>query len=170
VKKTIADTTVISNFAAVHRLDLLQKLLRRLYVSSEVYEEIQQGLAEGYDYYEGIEQLVFPFAPDGWIELVSLQGANELRRFGEVPSRLHRGEASCLAIAKERGWAFLTDDKEARAVAKRWGIELSGTLGVLGRCVETGLLTLDEGNDLLQRMIEEANYRAPFTDLALLLD
>ena len=88
----------------------------------------------------------------------------------EVPDRLHRGEASCLAIAKERGWAFLTDDKEARAVAKRWGIELSGTLGVLGRCVEIGLLSLDEGNDLLQRMIEEANYRAPFTDLSLLLD
>lgn len=132
MKKTIANTTVISNFAAVHRLDLLHSLLGRLYISSEVYGEIQQGLAEGYDFYEGIEGLLYPFTAEGWIELVSLEGTEELRRYGEVPDRLHRGEASCLAIARERGWAFLTDDQEARKMAREWKIELSGTLGAVG--------------------------------------
>lgn len=170
MKKTIANTTVISNFAAVRRLDLLHSLLGRLHISSEVYEEIRQGLAEGYDFYEGIEGLIYPFSAEGWIELVSLEGVEELRRYGEVPDRLHRGEASCLVIAREREWALLTDDQEARKMAREWKIEFSGTLGVLVRCVEMGLLALEDGNNLLQRMIKQANYRTPYTDLAMLLE
>lgn len=84
--KTLTNTTVISNFAAVNRLDLLRSLLGRLYISTEVYEEILNGLEEGYIFYEGIDELIFPFADDGWIELVSLAGEEELRRFGQYPN------------------------------------------------------------------------------------
>jgi len=82
----LTNTTVISNFAAVNRLDLLRSLLGRLYISTEVYEEILNGLEEGYIFYEGIDELIFPFADDGWIELVSLAGEEELRRFGQYPN------------------------------------------------------------------------------------
>ena len=167
--KTLANTTVISNFAAINHLDLLRSLLGRLYVSTEVYEEIRNGLEEGYDFYEGFDKQIFPFSDDGWIELVSLEGQEELRRFGRMPKRLDRGEASCLAIAQERKWAFLTDDKQARRLARQWKIEVSGTLGVLVRAVEEGLLAMEEANILLRQMIEKANYRSPITDLRLLL-
>lgn len=52
---------------------------------------------------------------------------------------------------------------------RQWQIELSGTVGVLVRCVETELLTLEDGNALLQQMIERANYWAPCADLNALL-
>jgi predicted nucleic acid-binding protein len=45
--KAIANTTVISNFAAVHRLDLLRDLLAELHISTDVYGEIQDGQSEG---------------------------------------------------------------------------------------------------------------------------
>lgn len=40
---TISNTTVLSNFASVDRPDLLKRLFGSLYISLEVYEEIQAG-------------------------------------------------------------------------------------------------------------------------------
>ncbi len=41
----IANTTIISNFASVGRLDILKDLLGQLYITTEVYAEIQEGAA-----------------------------------------------------------------------------------------------------------------------------
>jgi predicted nucleic acid-binding protein len=106
----ITNTTVISNFASIGQLDVLRRLYGTLAISTEVYDEIQAGLEEGYRFYEGIEQLIAPFAEDGWIELTSMTDEQELHDFHELPARLHRGEASSLAIARQRRWLFLTDD------------------------------------------------------------
>ena len=63
--KTLANTTVLSNFAAVDRLDLIRQLHRRLYISNEVYEEVLDGLDEGYDFYIGIDTEIHPFDEAG---------------------------------------------------------------------------------------------------------
>ena len=55
----IADTTVISNFVSIGQLDLLRKLYSRLYISMGVYEEIQAGLREGYQFYRGIDNILY---------------------------------------------------------------------------------------------------------------
>ena len=167
--KTLANTTVLSNFGAVDRLDLIQQLHRRLYISNEVYEEILGGLEEGYDFYAGIDAQIHPFAQEGWIELVSMVDEEELRLFRSLPRRLHRGEASCLAIARHRGWAFLTDDKLARTTARAWGIVVSGTLGVLVQAVKHELLTGEAADELLQEMIARG-YRSPYSSLQRLLE
>ena len=109
----IANTTVISNFASIGRLDLLPQLLGEVYLSTEVYAEIQDGLAEGHAFYTGIETQVYPLAPQGWLRLTSLDSDAELRLFGQLLESLHRGEAASLAIAAQRGWAFFTDDARA---------------------------------------------------------
>lgn len=64
--------------------------------------------------YEGIESHLYPLAPTGWLRLTSLQGGDELRLFNQMPATLYRGEASCPAVAAQRGWAFLSDDAHAR--------------------------------------------------------
>lgn len=79
--KVIANTTVISNFASVGRLDLLQALLGEVFISSGVYDEIQDGLQEGYDFYSDLENLVYPFSEEGWLRLTSLEGEDELKMF-----------------------------------------------------------------------------------------
>ena len=162
--KTLADTTVLSNFAAVGRLDLLKQLHGRLYISTEVYQEIRVGLEEGYDFYAGIDLQIHPFAEGGWIDLVAMVDADELRLFRSLPGRLHGGEASCLAIARHRNWAFLTDDKVARNAARSWEIVVSGTLGILIQGVKRGVLTVDEGDELLRKMIARG-YRSPHDSL-----
>jgi predicted nucleic acid-binding protein len=69
-----------------------------------------------------------------------------------------------------RGWHLLTDDRAARMVARRLGVTCSGTLALLIRAVRQGILTLDEGNDLLAEMIARARYRSPVSNLRDLLE
>ena len=167
--KVIANTTILSNFAAVGRLDLLRDLLGEVYLTTEVYAEIQDGLAEGCDFYAGIEAFLHPLAADGWLKLTSLEGDDERRLFGRLPKALHHGEASCLAIATVRGWALLSDDDRARKAAGDLGVIVSGALGALTMSVRAGLLTLTEANALLSRMIQ-AGYRSPYSNLVELMD
>jgi predicted nucleic acid-binding protein len=164
----IANTTIISNFAAVRRLDVLRNLLGQVYISTDVYAEIQDGLAQGCNFYADIDTHIYPFTPDGWLRLTALEGDEELRLFSQLPVALHRGEASSLAIAAHRGWAFLSDDARARRTAQELGLILSGTLGALIQAIEAKLLTLDQANVLLAEMIR-AGYHSPYNNLSELL-
>jgi predicted nucleic acid-binding protein len=44
--RVIVNTTVISNFASIGQLDVLRQLYGSLAMSTDVYDEIQAGLAE----------------------------------------------------------------------------------------------------------------------------
>jgi len=164
----ITNTTVLSNFAVIGQLDLLRQLYGVIYIPIEVYEEMQAGLEEGYRFYAGMAQLIYPFVEKGWIWLTSATDEQELRPLGELPRRLHRGEAACLAIAQHRGWLLLTDDLTARKEATRRRIPKSGSVGCLVMAVERDLCTLEQANSWLEDMIRH-NYRPPVTDLTLLL-
>lgn len=165
----IANTTVVSNFACIEQLDILRQLYGTIYISIEVYEEIQTGLEEGYQFYASIENNIYPFSESGWIKLTSMIDNQEFRLFGEFPSRLHPGEASSLAIARHRGWLFLTDDMAARRQTKRLGVRLSGSLGGLVLAIERNICTLGQANFWLNRMIEQ-DYKSPVNDLTSLLN
>ena len=90
-----------------------------------------------------------------------------LRRFGELPSRLHKGEAACLAIAEHRHWTLLTDDG-----ARGWKLPVAEfecpALSVVSSVIERGLATLEQANDWLSEMIR-LDYRSPITDITPLL-
>lgn len=92
----------------------------------------------------------------------------EIALYGELPSRLHSGEASCLVIARQRGWMLLTDDRAARDEGNRLGIMVSGSVGCLILAVERGLWTLEQANVWLGEMIRQG-YRSPVNDLTSLL-
>jgi predicted nucleic acid-binding protein len=164
----VVNSTVLSNFAAVARLDVLHDTTGALYLPKEVYDEIVDGQLAGYAFYDGIDQHIAPLSSTGWLHLVSLTD-DEQRLMGTLPEQLHRGEAACLCLARQRGWGFLSDDRAARRQAAKWNIRVSGTLGILVAAVTDDRLSLTDANALLQMMIAKANYRAPLTDLRLLL-
>ncbi|MEJ2211994.1 MAG: DUF3368 domain-containing protein [Anaerolineae bacterium] len=167
--KILTNTTVVSNFAATGRLDLLKQIHGRLHIPNQVYEEILDGLEEGYEFYRAVEGQIYPLAESGWIELVSMSDEEEFRLFQSLPRRLHHGEAACLAIAHHRNWAFLSDDKRARKQARSMGIVVSGTLGVLSQAVKHHLLAVEEADELLGDMIARG-YRSPFHTVKQFLD
>lgn len=163
----ISNTTVLSNFASIGELDVLRRLFGSLSISIEVFQEIEAGFEEGYLFYAELLQAT-QANEDGWITLSSLAGEEEIELFLGMPTVLHPGEASSLAIAQNRGWLFLTDDKAARKQARSRGIQLSGTLGCLVGLVENELCTLGEANQYLERIIR-AGFFSPISDLGSLV-
>ncbi len=164
----ITNTTVLINFATIGQLDVLRQLFGRLYLPTEVYSELLDGQAEGYSFLDGIEALIAPLSSTGWLQLVSLEGAAELQHYGTLPVGLHYGEAACLTIAKHRGWLLLTDDRAARAEARRQKIGLAGSIGCLVLAVERSIITLEAANTNLAAMIARGYY-APLHDLGALI-
>lgn len=164
----ISNTTVLSNFAAIGALDRLRELFGAVALPTEVYKEIERGLEEGYEFYSGIWRMVHPLSEEGWLRLVSLAGDRELEYFSRIPARLHAGEASCLAIAENRGWLLLTDDRAARRYAHTRGVLVSGTVGCLTLGVDRELWSLQLANEWLGRMIA-AGFRSPVEDLGRLV-
>ena len=101
----LIDATVLSNLAAVERLDLLRLLRDSLYLASAVYEEVQQGVEEGYGFLENVDQAL----DSGLFSLVTLEGENEWREYRALPATLQRGEAMSLAIARARYRSPISD-------------------------------------------------------------
>ena len=164
----ITNTTVLSNFAAIRQIDLLRLLFTHLYLPTEVYDEINQGLEEGYEFYASIPDLVYPFNPLGWLKMVSFANELELQELATLPPGLHAGESACLSIARHRGWLLLTDDGAARKAAEQRGISLSGSVGCLVMAVEQRICSLETANAYLAAMIA-AGYRSPYRDLSSLI-
>lgn len=164
----ISNTTVLSNFAAIGALDKLRDLYKEVYISTAVYTEIERGLEEGYTFYSGIEDILYPVHEGGWLRLTSLSGDQEIEIFSDMPGRLHAGEASSLAIAQHRGWLFLTDDKAARRQAEARKVIVSGTLGCLIQGIERGLWSLSQANEWLERIVA-SGFHSPVADLSTLV-
>ncbi len=164
----ISNTTVLSNFAEIGAFDMLRRLYRELFLTTEVFQEIRDGLDDGYRFYEEVIRCLDPAARPGWLRLTSLAHDEEIELFSKMPAHLHQGEAASLAIAQSRDWVLLTDDRSARRYALEHGIKLSGTLGCLALGVKRQLWTLKEGNDRLAEMIE-VGYFSPLSDLTELV-
>jgi hypothetical protein len=162
------NNTVLSNFARVDRLDILRMIFSKVYITPEVQQEVLRGVSAGYDFLERAQQKISPEA-HRWLQLTTYSNQTEEELFLALCQQLDFGEASCLAIAKPRGWLVLTDDSAARKVAKTLTIPVSGTLGVLKLAVEYKIIQLSEDNALLQQMIR-GRYHSPINDLSEIIE
>jgi predicted nucleic acid-binding protein len=154
----LLDNTLLSNFTAVERADLVRLALDEDAATTEaVWDELQTGIHLG----------KLSAQDWSWLKILALTEAERsLYRF--FAQRLNVGEASCLAVAATRGYRVLTDDRDARELAAAWRIPVSGTLGLLLRLIDLGTLSQAEGDDLLRGMIA-AGYRSPIDSLQELL-
>lgn len=144
----IVDNTVISNFAMICKLDLLkEKLANILCITEEVKREFLIGIDKG----------IIPETDISWLTIVNLTEEEE-ELFAKLCSRLGKGESSCLSIAVSRKWKLFTDDIDARNVAQRFEVPISGTIGLLTYLIHKRDITLAAGNKMLGYMITKGYY------------
>ena len=139
----VADSSPLIAFARINQLNLLPKLFSTILVPPEVWDEVtQRGVAR-----PGAQEV----GKATWIET-------------RTPDRLavkslsilvHRGEAEVIALGCELpNCVLLLDDSKARRVAEKFNIRRIGTLGLLRRAKQLGLL--DRVPPLLD-MLRESN-------------
>jgi len=115
----IADTSVLILLQNIEELDLLLKVYGNINVTPEVAKEFLHPLP-------------------AWI---SIQKAQDVKYQEFLEIQLDPGEASAIALAKEHNDALLLlDDLKARKVAKKLNIRFTGTLGILYKAKETGII------------------------------
>ncbi len=145
--EVIVDTTTLSNFLLVDRLDILIGVVGKLCTTDKVIEEIKVCIARN----------IVPDIEFHQIEIFVQDRDDELL-FSRLKGTFGKGEASCLAVCKSRGFKILTDDLDARKYAQRMGIPVSGTIGVLVSAANKGIISIQEANDVLSEMMDKGFY------------
>lgn len=156
----IFDTSPLSHFARENWLGALKAVVgdRTAVIPDVVVDELKRGLGRN-----SFLQAVLD-AP--WIERRDLQSAEEIERFAYYSSLLvagerNRGEAAVLALAATTGGTAVVDDLAGRKAAKRDGVPLTGTVGLLMQAIQSGLLTVALASAIADDLLA-GQYRLPF--------
>lgn len=125
----ISDASCIIALEDIGELKILKGLFNQVIVTDIVREEIQADL------------------PD-WIKVSSDYEERELQI---LALELDKGEASAIALALKNATSrIILDERKGRKVAKRLGIKVIGTLGIIIKAKEGGII--NSGKEVLNKL------------------
>ena len=123
----VVNTTPIIALSLIGELDLLRILYGQALAPSSVEAEVRAGGRGGIGRTELQEA--------SWLRIVSLQEPSR----ADLLADLDRGEAEVIALAQELSADLvIIDERLARRHARRLGLTLTGTLGVLLKAKQLG--------------------------------
>ncbi len=142
----ISDTTPIISLIKAGRLELLQKLFNVVYIPAAVYMELTENKA----YSEEIK--IVQECPFLFIEEVQNEkSVMILRNF----AGLDAGESEAIILADEKqSDVLLMDEHRGRQVAKKMGIVITGTIGILIQAFDEKILTKKEVEECIIKLKE----------------
>lgn len=128
----VSNTTPLIGLASIQRFGLLQQLFGKLYIAQAVYDE---AVIAGYDA-NGVREV--SEAP--WIETVNVR---DRLAVGVLLDELDLGEAETIVLANELNadWVLM-DEKKGRRKLTQLGIRKIGTVGILLKAKQAGLLSI----------------------------
>jgi uncharacterized protein len=126
----IADSTCLIGLAKIGRLSLLQALFGRITVAKSVWDEVvEQGAGRAGS---------LEMSEATWIDV---RAAHDALAFSALRLTLGAGESESIILAKEQSARLLVlDDAKARRVALELGLPIAGTVALLKRAEEKGLI------------------------------
>jgi predicted nucleic acid-binding protein len=126
----VVDSTCLIGLEQIGRLDLLPNLFEPICAPPEVQRE------SGFSY--------------EWLRIEPPVNPNLI---SALKVMVDDGEAEAIALAVERNWKIVLDDRRARDLAQRLGLKIIGTVGILVRAKRAGLLPWI--NPLLNELTEK---------------
>jgi predicted nucleic acid-binding protein len=127
--RVVSNTTPILSLLKIGKLDLLPALYGQVTVPEAVYREIMAGYDK--EYFTDLRDF-------DWITVEAI-GSVALR---QALYDLDDGEAEVIVLAREQSADIvIIDEKNGRRAAKRLGLTLTGTIGVLLTAKERGFIT-----------------------------
>lgn len=135
----VSDTTPINILAQIGLLDLLPSLFGSVIITPAIVSELS---------HEHTPEAVRAFL-DSLPSWISVRAPEKL-----LDTQLPRGagEKEAISLAVELHADFLlADDWRARQTAKRLGLNVMGTVGLLGQAAKKGLIDLDDAVTKLRK-------------------
>ena len=154
-RRLFFDTVTLANFALGGALGLLvDRYGTSLHVTEQVRMELAAGRTGGYTELQAVEVAL----STGAIMPAGPMDATERGLFAELLRSFGAGEASCIALADQRGGGVVTDDRTARRRCAGHGIPVTGTIGILQALCADRTVSVEEADALLARMVDSGFY------------
>jgi predicted nucleic acid-binding protein len=126
---TISNTSPLLYLHLVGQLDLLKRLYGEVVVPPAVEAELRAGAERGIDVPE--------IASQPWLKVIPLGSDTSI----PLVTDLGRGEAEVIALGLEKPDSrLLLDDTLARRIARLHGLRFAGTVGIIVKAKQVGLL------------------------------
>ncbi len=139
--KVVSNTTPIISLLKLNRLDILKQLYDQVFIPYAVFKEIEAGKTKGF--YKDLTSI-------DWIKITDIQDKQAVKYFIDLDS----GEAEAIVLAAElNADLILLDEKMGRFHAKHAGLKITGTIGILIKAKNVGLIT--ELKPLLNELTEK---------------
>ena len=146
----LVDNNVLSSVAKIDRLDLLSSHFDTVATTTGVVEELNRDAISGYDFVDRIDRVKRYHG--GWLHILSPTEV-ELKRAEEMlDETLSFTDAECIAIARTRELALLTDDKHVGEMAAQHDVEVWDLKLVLHVAILDGILA---DRETLAALIDE---------------
>ncbi len=141
----VSNASPLIYLSKVGKLHLLKELFGKVFIEEEVRKEVvDKGKEEGAADAISIDECI----QNGWTIVKRVKNKKEFEG-------IHLGEASSILLAKELDVIVLIDEEDARVVARALGLKAKGTLYVLRKCVERGIISKKEAIEILDSMLNE---------------
>ena len=142
MRKVVVNTTPLIALADIGQLELLHQLYNEILIPSAVIDEIES---------EPARTLV---ANAQWIKKKTI---SKTERKSLFKARLHAGEVEVILLAEdEKADLVIIDDNSAKKTAKYLGLSVTGTLGVLLKAKQEGIIK--EVKPLMNMLIDNGFY------------
>lgn len=133
----VADSSPVHYLVLIHQSDLFPKLFGEVLIPDQVAAELS------HDHAPQVVRDFMAQRPD-WLKVQSPQTIEPIPTIDE-------GEEAAISLAKEiHADLLLIDDLDGRGAAKRFGLQIIGTLGVLELASSKGLVDLPAAIEALQ--------------------
>ncbi|UTF55575.1 DUF3368 domain-containing protein [Natronosalvus rutilus] len=153
----VFDATPLIYLAKVNQLQLVSTLEGQCYLPQQIHSEVVTiGLEEGYTDARRIEQCT----DTGLFEVISVDDSQLVARLQQNPN-VSDADVAVLGCAASRDAIAVMDEAYGRTAAEIEGIETRGTAYIVLLCAKQGHITVSEGRETIDSMIEEGWYCAP---------
>lgn len=146
----VSDTTPLNYLVLIDEVEILERLFGRVFIPPAVFAEFHN---------EGTPDKVREWADSNpsWLEVKSASDS-----FIRQVKNLGAGEREAIALALElNAQALLIDERKGTKEARQKSIPVLGTLAILEKAAENGLLDFTSALHSLQ----QTNYRFPPTEV-----
>jgi len=136
----IFDSTTLIILFDLDRMELLENLFEKVYITPIVLEEIS---------------VKYPIVLPPFMQV---EKPKEDALFNSLKMLLDLGQSEAIALAKEKNLYLIIDEKKGRKIAKELGLKVIGLLGVVYLNDKKGFLTKSEASRFMEGAIEHG-YR-----------
>ena len=128
----VSDTSILSNFFQINKLDLLRLVFQQLTIPAKVADELKILSQFGHD--------ITWLTTTTWIEIRQVHNKNLI---ASLLNKVDEGEAEAIILAKEIKADFiLIDDFQGRVIALQNGLTVIGSVGILLKAKQMGHISL----------------------------